>query len=95
MFLVPATDGGNGQRDSNAQPQNRDVPMSAPINFVHARMQRHVDEAQRMYQRVLVAWAGDVLELRRTDRLLPSWKPAPFAEDRHDLGDFEPMNKAA
>lgn len=95
MFPVTATDGGMASAIPTRSRKNRDVPMSAPINFVHARMQRHVDEAQRMYQRVLVAWAGDVLELRRTDRLLPSWKPAPFAEDRHDLGDFEPMNKAA
>lgn len=80
---------------STRSPHNRDVSMSAPLNFAHARMQLQVDEAQRMYQRVLVAWAGDVFELRRTDRLRPTWNPAPFAEDAHDLGDFEPMNRAA
>lgn len=69
--------------------------MSAPINFVTARMQRQVDEAQRQYQRVLVAWAGDVLELRRTGRLLPTWNPGAFADDRRDQDDFEPMNRAA
>lgn len=95
MFPVTATDGGMASAIPMRSRKNRDVPMSAPINFVHARMQRQVDEAQRMYQRVLVAWAGDVFELRRTDRIRPSWNPSSLGEERHDPGDFEPMNKAA
>lgn len=69
--------------------------MSAPIHFVTARMQRQVDEAQRRYQRVLVAWAGDVFELRRTGRMLPTWNPGSLSDDRQDRDDFEPMNRAA
>jgi len=48
-----------------------------------------------MFQRVLVNWASDVLELRRRDLLVPRWESTPaLTEDQADLPD-EPMKHAA
>lgn len=63
------------------------------------QMARQVVDAQAMFQRVLVSWAGDVLELRRRDLLVPRWESTPslggvYAECQEDLPD-EPMKHAA
>ncbi len=69
--------------------------MAAPINFTAVRMQRQVEQAQSMYQRVLVCWASDVFELRRTNRLLPRWRGREMSENEQGRDGFEPMNEAA
>jgi len=63
------------------------------------QMARQVLDAQSMFQRVLVSWAGDVLELRRRRLLVPRWESTPslggiYAECQEDLPD-EPMKHAA
>jgi len=69
--------------------------MAAPINITTARMNRQVEDAQRMYQRVLVSWASDVFELRRTDRLIPRWRRGENRANEQGHDGFEPMNEAA
>ena len=69
--------------------------MAAPINITTARMNRQVEDAQRMYQRVLVCWASDVFELRRSDRLIPRWRHAEKRGNEQGRDGFEPMNEAA
>jgi hypothetical protein len=62
---------------------------------------RRVAEAARMFERVLVAWASDVLELRRRKLLLPRWHQAnPALSVRSELPSQDkppvvPMNDAA
>jgi hypothetical protein len=69
--------------------------MSSPIDFEQAVMARHVANAQHMFQRVLVCWAGDVLELRRRDLLVPRWASTPSSSDcQADQGN-EPMRDVA
>lgn len=63
------------------------------------QMNRQVAHAQAMFQRVLMNWAGDVLELRRRSLLVPQWESAPslfvdVADSQADLPD-QPMNRAA
>jgi len=63
------------------------------------QMTRQVLQAQSMFQRVLVSWAGDVLELRRRSLLVPRWESAPslfedVADCQADLPE-EPMKHAA
>jgi hypothetical protein len=48
-----------------------------------------------MFQRVLMSWASDVLELRRRDLLVPRWESAPTASDCQDGFDDEPMKRVA
>ena len=36
--------------------------------------QRAVETAHRLFSRVLLSWASDVLELRRRSELTPKWK---------------------
>jgi hypothetical protein len=69
--------------------------MAAPINITTARMNRQVEDAQRMYQRVLVCWASDVSELRRSDRLIPRWRQPEKRGNEQGRDGFEPMNEAA
>lgn len=69
--------------------------MAAPINITAVRMQRQVEHAQSMYQRVLVCWASDVFELRRTNRLIPRWQRPEICENEQGRDGFEPMNEAA
>lgn len=69
--------------------------MHGTFDFQTAWMERRVSEARGMFNRVLVSWAGDVLELRRTSRLVPSWSDATSASDRQGGSPFEPMNDAA
>lgn len=69
--------------------------MAAPINITTARMNRQVEDAQRMYQRVLVCWASDVFELRRSDRLIPRWRQLEKRGNEQGRDGFEPMNEAA
>lgn len=69
--------------------------MAAPIKISVARMQRQVEQAQSMYQRVLVCWASDVFELRRTNRLIPRWRGSEMRENEQGRDGFEPMNEAA
>jgi hypothetical protein len=69
--------------------------MDSSLNSRQAAMVRQVSQANAMFQRVLVTWAGDVLELRRRDLLVPRWESAPaWAEDQVELLD-EPMKHAA
>jgi hypothetical protein len=80
--------------------KRRDRIMDQNLEFKSAWMQRQVDQAQAMYQRVLVAWASDVLELRRSGRSTPTWGTVPSlglasAEYLQDNLFDEPMNDAA
>lgn len=69
--------------------------MDSSLDYKQASMVRQVSQANAMFQRVLVTWAGDVLELRRRDLLVPRWESAPaLTEDQADLLD-EPMKHAA
>lgn len=74
---------------------SKDAAMAAPINITTARMNRQVEDAQRMYQRMLVCWASDVFELRRTDRLIPRWRHSEMRANEQGRDGFEPMNEAA
>jgi hypothetical protein len=66
--------------------------MDSSLDFKQAVMAR---QANTMFQRILVTWAGDVLELRRRNLLVPRWESAPaVTEDQADLPD-EPMKHAA
>lgn len=62
---------------------------------------RHVALAARKFQRILLAWAGDMLELRRRGLERPRWncaKPAHFAsrpDTAQGLPSNLPMNDAA
>lgn len=67
----------------------------AAIDFQQAWMDRQVAQANSMFNRVLVAWASDVLELRRRGLLVPSWQTSEDAADRQEPLPFEPMNDAA
>ncbi len=73
--------------------------MELSLQIDRLRMDRQVAEAHRMFNRVLVTWAGDVLELRRQGMLAPNWKIA--AQIGEDAGEhqapaqFLPMNPSA
>ena len=60
-----------------------------------------VERARRMFNRVLVTWAGDMLELRRRNLLVPEWMPAESALSgskgaaSQGLRAVQPMNDAA
>jgi len=69
--------------------------MATPLQFSTPALERRVSAAQNMFQRVLVNWAGDVLELRRREWLVPRWEPAPMSVDRQDDWGDEPMKHAA
>lgn len=69
--------------------------MDASLDFKQAAMARQVIQAQGMFQRVLMSWAGDVLELRRRNLIVPRWESTPSAADnQEDLLD-EPMKHVA
>ncbi|MEY4116965.1 MAG: hypothetical protein RLZZ116_293 [Planctomycetota bacterium] len=69
--------------------------MDSSLDFKQAALTRQVLQANTMFQRVLVTWAGDVLELRRRNLLVPRWESTPaLTEDQADLPD-EPMKHAA
>jgi hypothetical protein len=75
--------------------------MADHLPYTDATLSRRVADAETMFQRTLVAWASDVLELRRRDLLIPVWKhaiPAHSSEaqgaSQGDLG-VVPMNEAA
>ena len=70
--------------------------MDGSIRFDRVWMERQVAQARGRFNRVLVTWAGDVLELRRQNRLLPTWADAQSRpSDRQGASPFEPMNDAA
>jgi hypothetical protein len=73
--------------------------MSTPLNFNHAAMNRRVEDAHRLFQWTLASWAGDVLELRRRNLLVPRWEQTPTEEPAYGVyqGDWpdEPMKRAA
>ena len=69
--------------------------MELSLSIDKARMDRQVAEAHRMFNRVLVCWAGDVLELRRQGLLAPSWKLSLAVTEDQAPMPFEPMNPAA
>ncbi len=56
---------------------------------------REVAHARSVFQRTLVAWAGDALELRRRDGQVPCWESSPSASSEQAQSVFLPMNKAA
>ena len=62
---------------------------------VAAALDRTVRRAQSMFHRVLVTWAGDVLELRRRDLLVPRWESSPTSAPCQDDWTEEPMKRVA
>ena len=66
-----------------------------------AYMATQVDRAHALFNRVLVSWAGDVLELRRRKLLHPNWQGAiPAQSTTADSGSqggpsVVPMKNAA
>jgi hypothetical protein len=68
---------------------------TSTLDFQRAVLERNVRCAQSMFQRVLMSWASDVLELRRRDLLVPRWESAPTASDCQDGLDDEPMKRVA
>ena len=69
--------------------------MDGLLEFQSAWMDRRVADARSMFNRVLVNWAGDVLELRRTNRMVPAWRDGGDSPDRQADPPIEPMNEAA
>lgn len=64
----------------------------------HRRLERLVESARSRFNRVLVTWAGDVLELRRRDRLVPRWADSAMDAPGDALSqgalEIEPMTTA-
>ena len=56
---------------------------------------RAVDLARRSFQRTLAAWTGDMLELRRCNRLLKPWDSTPTLGTQQASAIFVPMRDAA
>ncbi len=58
------------------------VPWSGRPTPIEA--QAAVDQARRLFQRVLASWVCDVLALRRAGAMRPNWRPeaieAPWSE---------------
>ena len=50
--------------------------MAHELSPSERQMALRVESAQRLFNRVLVSWAGDVLELRRRKLLQPEWDRA-------------------
>ncbi|MEY3141540.1 MAG: hypothetical protein RLY21_33 [Planctomycetota bacterium] len=50
--------------------------MAHELSFSETRMTPQVERAHKLFNRVLVSWAGDVLELRRRNLLHPTWDRA-------------------
>jgi hypothetical protein len=75
--------------------------MANPTQMTDAQMATQVERAQRQFNRVLLTWASDVLELRRRHLLVPAWNHAipahQSAPSVASQGDplFLPMNDAA
>jgi hypothetical protein len=69
--------------------------MATPLHVSDPSLERRVREAQSMFQRVLVCWASDVLELRRRNDLVPRWASSPTDADRQEDRGDEPMKRAA
>jgi hypothetical protein len=67
----------------------------ASLDFHAAALDRTVRRAQSMFHRVLVTWAGDVLELRRRDLLVPRWESSPTSAPCQDDWTDEPMKRVA
>jgi hypothetical protein len=69
--------------------------MQSTLDFNQAVLVRQVDSARAMFQRVLVCWAGDVLELRRRDLIVPRWVSTPADAECQDNDDGMPMKRVA
>jgi hypothetical protein len=69
--------------------------MASPLQVSNPSLDRRVRDAHAMFQRVLVCWASDVLELRRRNDLVPRWESSPADVDRQDDWGDEPMKRAA
>ncbi|MFM7051469.1 MAG: hypothetical protein ACKOYN_04960 [Planctomycetota bacterium] len=73
--------------------------MELSLHIDRLRMDRQVADAHRMFNRVLVTWAGDVLELRRQGLMAPNWKIATHigedAGEHQAPAPFVPMNPSA
>lgn len=69
--------------------------MDSSIDLKQAAMTGQVARAQAMFQRVLMSWAGDVLELRRRNLLVPRWESTPASTDGQEDLPEEPMKHAA
>lgn len=50
--------------------------MANELPASESRMALQVERAQSLFNRTLLSWAGDVLELRRRKLLHPSWDRA-------------------
>jgi hypothetical protein len=65
------------------------------------RVDARVEQAHRMFNRVLVSWASDILELRRRNLLVPDWAWAKSARHTASCEASQggkrvlPMNDAA
>lgn len=66
----------------------------ASLDLGADRARRLLERAEAMFQRTLVTWAGDVLELRRRGELTPSWAGGLHLPSQagHPI---EPMKRAA
>jgi hypothetical protein len=66
----------------------------APLDLGVDRARRLLERAESMFQRTLVTWAGDVLELRRRGELTPNWAGGLHLPSQagHPI---EPMKRAA
>lgn len=75
--------------------------MAGPRSLSDRELKQCVSHAERMFGRVLVAWASDLLELRRRNLLLPAWRHAdpalPLGSETasQDGPPVLPMNDAA
>jgi len=69
--------------------------MDSSIKLDSVMATRNVNQARAMFQRVLVCWAGDVLELRRRKLLVPQWEASPGSMDSQAFDAIEPMKRVA
>lgn len=68
---------------------------STSLDLTAHRGAQLVQAAEALYQRVLVTWAGDVLELRRRNGLVPMWSSGGVHPESQATPPVVPMKKAA
>lgn len=69
-------------------------PTPSSLELGGDRASRITARAESMFQRILVTWAGDVLELRRRGELTPNWAGGLHPPSQVTQ-PIEPMKKAA
>ncbi|MFM1822520.1 MAG: hypothetical protein RI967_786 [Planctomycetota bacterium] len=67
---------------------------ASPLDLTADHSRRILERAESIFQRTLVAWAGDVLELRRRGELAPSWAGGLHLPSQAEA-PIVPMKKAA